>query len=152
MLYYGCKRISSLIPYSGREYMYVGLWSNKKTGCVLYERFANSLLKLGNIVESPACMTQTRERPTSVNEALQWSVRVKLNASFITTIVTIVIGRPRHSSIKRCICGLFSPIMLVFMSRNEPVGDWDHEVLGIGSFGEYKLYGKSTSMSSEVIA
>jgi hypothetical protein len=27
---------------------------------------------------------------------------------------------------------------------NKPVGDRDHEVLGMGSFGEYKLYGKST--------
>jgi hypothetical protein len=28
--------------------------------------------------------------------------------------------------------------------QNKPVGDGDHEVLGMGSFGEYKLYGKST--------
>jgi CDGSH-type Zn-finger protein len=28
--------------------------------------------------------------------------------------------------------------------KNKPVGDGDHEVLGMGSFGEYKLYGKST--------
>jgi hypothetical protein len=26
----------------------------------------------------------------------------------------------------------------------KPVGDRDHEVLGMGSFGEFKLYGKST--------
>jgi hypothetical protein len=27
---------------------------------------------------------------------------------------------------------------------DKPVGDRDFEVLGMGSFGEYKLYGKST--------
>jgi hypothetical protein len=27
------------------------------------------------------------------------------------------------------------------IKTNKPVGDRDHEVLGMGSFGEYKLYG-----------
>jgi hypothetical protein len=35
---------------------------------------------------------------------------------------------------------------IVCYTQNKPVGGRDHEVLGMGSFGEYrpKLYGKST--------
>jgi hypothetical protein len=29
--------------------------------------------------------------------------------------------------------------MIIFKNINKPVGDRDHEVLGMGSFGEHKL-------------
>jgi hypothetical protein len=33
--------------------------------------------------------------------------------------------------------------------KNKPVGDRDHEVLGMGSFGEYKLYARELSTNNK---
>jgi hypothetical protein len=48
-----------------------------------------------------------------------------------------------HSFIPLLIFSIPGTGKLIKMA-NKPVGDRDYEVRGMGSFGEYKLYGKST--------
>jgi hypothetical protein len=45
---------------------------------------------------------------------------------------------PSNGLIKNVLCSLGA--MNYQISLDKPVGDRDHEVLGMGSFGEYNLY------------